>query len=59
MRSRSARADASAAAGWEGKPAAVRLGVSPTQLVKLVKAHTAAWGQLNEHREAKGLHRLN
>lgn len=51
--------DAISAAGWEVKPAAIRLGVSPTQLIKLVKDHTAAWGQLNEHREARGLHRLN
>ncbi|MFB3430630.1 MAG: peptide chain release factor-like protein [Phycisphaerales bacterium] len=51
--------DAIASAGWEVKPAAIRLGVSPTQVIKLVKDHTAAWGQLNEHRDAKGLHRLS
>lgn len=51
--------DAIASAGWEVKPAAIRLGVSPTQVIKLVKDHTAAWVQLNEHREAKGLHRLS
>lgn len=51
--------DAIAAAGWEVKPAAIRLGVSPTQLVKLVKDHTGAWGELNAQREARGLHRLN
>ncbi|MCR9216305.1 MAG: peptide chain release factor-like protein [bacterium] len=51
--------DAIASAGWEVKPAAIRLGVSPTQVIKLVKDHTAAWAQLTEHREARGLHRLS
>ncbi len=51
--------DAIAASGWEVKPAAIRLGVSPTQLIKLVKDHTPAWGQLTHERDSRGLHRLN
>lgn len=51
--------DAIAASGWDIKPAAIRLGVSPTQLIKFVKDHTPAWGKLCQEREARGLHKLN
>lgn len=51
--------DAIGASGWEPKTAAIRLGVSMSQLLKLIKDHSHAWGQLNEQRESRGLHRLN
>lgn len=51
--------DAIAASDWDIKPAAIRLGVSPTQLVKFVKEHTPAWGRLHTEREQRGLHKLN
>ncbi len=43
-------------AGWEPKPAAQRLGVTPSQLVKLVKDHPEALVMWNRHRARKGLH---
>jgi hypothetical protein len=48
--------DAVAAAGWEPKPAAVRLGVSQSQLIKLIKDHPPALAKLNDERRARGLH---
>lgn len=51
--------DAIAAAGWDIKPAAIRLGVSPTQLIKFVKDHTPAWARLTQERDQRGLHKLN
>lgn len=50
--------DAIEAAGWEPKGAAVRLGVSMSQLVKFVKDFAPAWVMLNLEREKRGMHRL-
>ncbi|MCA9294448.1 MAG: peptide chain release factor-like protein [Phycisphaerales bacterium] len=50
--------DAIEAAGWEPKGAAVRLGVSMSQLIKLVKDYSAAWVRLNAEREKRGMHKL-
>lgn len=46
------------AASWDARKAAARLVCSPSQLLKLVKDHPAAWGVLNEAREALGKHKL-
>lgn len=48
--------DVIAAAGWDVKAAALRLGVSASQLVKLVKDHPAAFVRLNQERERIGAH---
>ncbi len=50
--------DAIAAAGWDPKPAALRLGVSASQLVKLLRDHPPALAKLNDEREARGMHKL-
>ncbi len=47
--------DVIAAMGWDPKAAGLRLGVSASQLVKLVKDHPAAMLMLNREREKKGL----
>lgn len=48
--------DALAACGWEARDAAGLLGVSPTQLVGLVRGHGAALALLNAERDRRGLH---
>lgn len=50
--------DVIADAGWDVKRAAVRLRVSPSQLVKLVKDHPPALLRLNEERSKRGEHPL-
>ncbi len=50
--------DAIAAAGWAPAPAAARLAVTPTQLVKLIKDHPPAFERLNWERTELGMHRL-
>ncbi|MFM9957715.1 MAG: peptide chain release factor family protein [Phycisphaerales bacterium] len=47
--------DVIASAGWDPKPASARLGVSATQLVKLVKEHPPAFLVLNREREQRGM----
>ena len=44
-----------AAASWDHKPAALRLGVSPSQLVKLIRDHPPAMLRLNAERAAHSL----
>jgi hypothetical protein len=46
--------DVIADAGWDVKRAALRLGVSASQLVKLVKDHPPAFVRLNAERAARG-----
>ncbi len=46
--------DAVAAAGWEARHAATRLGVSQSQILKLVKKHPPALHELNEQRKRRG-----
>lgn len=48
--------DAIAAARWEPKAAALRFGVSQSQILKLLKHHPHALGKLNEERTARGKH---
>ena len=50
--------DVIAAARWDVAKAALRLGSTTSQLVKLVKDHPAALRYLNEQRRAKGEHEL-
>lgn len=50
--------DTIAAAGWDVAKAALRLGVSPSQLVKLIKEHPPAFLALNDQRRARGEHPL-
>lgn len=50
--------DAIAAADWEAKPAAEALGVSTSQLIKLVKDHPPAFEKWNRERDERGAHRL-
>ncbi len=50
--------DAIADAGWDVKKAALRLGVSPSQLVKFVKEHPPALIKVNEYRHKMGEHPL-
>ncbi|HBS29799.1 MAG TPA: peptide chain release factor-like protein [Phycisphaerales bacterium] len=50
--------DVIAAAGWDVAKAALRLDVSPTQLVKLLKDHRPALTRLNAERQERGLHGL-
>ena len=45
-------------AGWDIKRAAVRLGVSTSQLLKLIKDHPPALLRLNKERQARGEHTL-
>lgn len=47
--------DVIAAMGWDPKTAGVRLGVSASQLVKLLKDHPPALSMLNRERERRGL----
>ncbi len=48
--------DVIAAAAWDAKAAALRLGCSMSQFVKLVKDHPHAFVLMNKEREARGLH---
>lgn len=48
--------DVIAAANWDLKKAALRLEVSASQLLKLIKEHPHALEKLNREREARGLH---
>jgi len=50
--------DVLAAHGWEPRPAAELLGVSSSQLVKLVKLHPAAFTAWNQRRAEAGLRPL-
>ncbi|MBL4591984.1 MAG: hypothetical protein JKY96_08500 [Phycisphaerales bacterium] len=50
--------DVGRACGWDMKKAAVRLGVSMSQLVKLIAKHRAALVYLNEQRAQAGMHPL-
>ncbi|MBA4120527.1 MAG: peptide chain release factor-like protein [Isosphaera sp.] len=50
--------DAVAASGWDPRPAAERLGVTPTQLVRFVKDHAPALEVWNAERHRRGLHAL-
>lgn len=50
--------DTIAAANWEVRDAAVRLDISTSQLVKLVKEHPAALAMLNKEREQRGMRTL-
>ncbi|RMH27513.1 MAG: peptide chain release factor-like protein [Planctomycetota bacterium] len=50
--------DAVASAGWEPAPAAILLGVSTSQLIKLVKDHPPAFERWNAERAARGRHAL-
>jgi hypothetical protein len=50
--------DVLAAAAWDAKPASLRLEVSPTQLVRLVKEHPPALIMWNREREKLGLRPL-
>ena len=46
------------ACGLDHKTAALRLCVSPTQLVRLIKEHPAALARLNKERAGMGMHPL-
>lgn len=48
-----------AAVSFEPGPAALRLGVSSSQLLKLLQAEPAAWSWLQENRRRLGLHSLH
>ncbi len=48
--------DAIADADWEPRRAAIRLGVSSSQLIKLAKQHRPALGVWNQRRAARSLH---
>lgn len=50
--------DVIAEAGWDAKTAAIRLQVSATQLVRLLKDHPPALERLNRERMARGDHPL-
>lgn len=50
--------DVIADAGWDARRAALRLEVSATQLIKLIKEHPPALEVLNEHRQQRGAHSL-
>ena len=50
--------DVIAAARWDVAKAALRLGSTTSQLIKLVKDHPAALRYLNEQRRARGEHEL-
>jgi len=47
--------DVLADSGWKPRRAALRLGVTMSQLLKLVRAHPPAWGELNRRRAARKL----
>ena len=46
--------DILAAADWDPKPASLRLNCSPTQLLKLIRAHPPAFLAFNAHRAKQG-----
>jgi hypothetical protein len=46
------------ASGLDPAKAALRLGTSSSQLLKLIKEHPAAFVRLNQARDAQGLHKL-
>lgn len=50
--------DVLASRGWDVKVAAVRLGCSPSQLVKLVREHPPALEAMNSERASRGQHRM-
>ena len=50
--------DAIADHSWEPKPAAQRLGITPSQLIKLIKDHPPAMVEWNTQREKRGGHPL-
>jgi hypothetical protein len=50
--------DTIADAGWEPKPAAERLGITASQLIKLVKDHPPAMVEWNAQRAKRGGHPL-
>ncbi|MBX3357416.1 MAG: peptide chain release factor-like protein [Phycisphaeraceae bacterium] len=50
--------DVLGASGWEPRKAALRLDVTASQLVKLVKDHPPAFVRVNRERAAKGGHPL-
>jgi hypothetical protein len=50
--------DSLAASGWDPRPAAGDLGVTPTQLVRFVAREPAALVELNRQRGARGLKAL-
>lgn len=50
--------DVIAASAWDVKRAAVRLTVSPTQLVRFIKDHPPALARVNAERLARGEHTL-
>ncbi len=50
--------DVVAGAAWDARRASLRLGCSPTQLVRFVKDHPPGLALWNSQRQAKGLGRL-
>jgi hypothetical protein len=50
--------DTLAAMGWDPARAAIRLEVSASQIVKLLKKHSPALGAVNDERMRRGLHTL-
>jgi hypothetical protein len=50
--------DVLAASGFDPKKAATRLGVSPSQLVRMIADHPAALAMVNERRTERGEHPL-
>lgn len=44
---------------FEPAPAALKLGVTSSQLLKLLQAEPASWGWLQENRRRRGLHTLH
>ena len=44
--------------GWDAKPAAAELGVTASQLVKLLALHPPALVRWNDERGARGLHAM-
>lgn len=51
--------DVLASVGWDPAKAALRLVVSASQLLKLVKDHPPAFQKLNEERAARNMHALH
>ncbi|MCB9838643.1 MAG: peptide chain release factor-like protein [Phycisphaeraceae bacterium] len=51
--------DVLADSGWDPGKAGLRLGVTPTQLVRLIKDTPRAMAVVNESRHARGLHALH
>lgn len=50
--------DVLSACGWDARKAALRLGITPTQLLRLIKDHPPALVYLNDQRQSRGLHPL-